>query len=100
MRHPITPLLRASRPPQSCRKFYYAPDILRNLVKCDFGVNLQAILRLLGAAFAAGALCVYPRLREKKSGVLASDGATLSLLRGCLMLQGHPLCMAALEALP
>ncbi len=47
MRHPITLLLQASLPPRSCRKFYCARDILRNLVKCDFGVNLQAILRLL-----------------------------------------------------
>lgn len=93
------PFIQASLSPQCCRKFCYASDILRNLVKCDLGVNLHAILGVLGAFFAAGGLCAYPPLR-KKSGSLTPDGATLSLLRRFLMLQGHPLCMAALEALP
>ena len=54
MRHPITPLLRASLPPQCCRKFYCAPTILRNMVRFDLGVNLRAILGILGACCTFG----------------------------------------------
>jgi hypothetical protein len=32
---------------------------MRNLVKCDFGVNLQAILRVLEASFEAAALSTH-----------------------------------------
>ena len=48
------PFRHASLPPQSCRKFCCACDILRELVRCYFGVNLQAFLRLLGG-------CLYGR---------------------------------------
>ena len=59
------PFRNASLPPQSCKKFCCARDILRELVRCDFGVNLRAFLRLLGVAYAVGALCAHPPLRKK-----------------------------------
>ncbi len=59
------PFVYASLPQQSCRKFCCARDILRDLVRCDFGVNLLAFLGLLAVAYAAGALFAHPPLRKK-----------------------------------
>ncbi len=70
------PFRHASLPPQSCRKFYCARDILRELVRCDFGVNLQAFLRLLGGCLYGGRRFAHIRRFAKKSGPL-TDGATL-----------------------